>query len=199
MNVLNKYLPENFPHFKGAPEPNAAQMARIQPYIISLDQEGEIISEEDHSTLPLAQHTFEFLYEFANISGRGKKQEFIHHGSTPLKFEVKEFVRTYAPKVHPEQMREMLAALQVDDDTARKYCKTFISRFKISYRANFITRIKDYSKTNPKIGVISFKEIEDLFHIFPKQLNEWRGDNSLQKHNIVIHTTQKKVTFPDFR
>lgn len=198
MNVLHKYLPDEFPHFKEAPEPGAVQMARIQGVNLWFDKEGQLKWREDHSTIPLAAHTFQYLYNFANISGDGKKA-YIRHGGAPLKFEAIDFVRTYAHRVYPEQMRELFAALEVPNDTARKYCKGFSSSFKIPYLSNFIRRIKEYSKAHPKIGVLSFQEIEDLFQISPRQLDEWSGDSSLKKLEITILTKQKKVTFPILR
>ena len=100
MNVLHKYLPDKFPHFKEAPEPDAVQMTRIPGVNLWFDKEGQLKWREDHSTIPLAAHTFQYRYNFANISGDGKKA-YIRHGGAPLKFEAIDVVRTYAHRVYP--------------------------------------------------------------------------------------------------
>ena len=193
MNILNEYLPDEFPHFKGTEDPKLVQMRTELEFIVSLDDEGIVWSEASEQSKVRAAIRFNILSKFAD-SYSGNKTDYTEYANLQFRFVIDKFVRTYKKKVRRNEMRLMLNAIFVKPSTYNSLIsrnrKDFFKDDIEIFASNFIRFAKSIKRT-----LLTFDEVVPGVGIDKDKLIEMVGNEYLDKQGINIHTERREITY----
>ena len=104
----------------------------------------------------------------------------------PWTFNLRAFVKRYAPLLYKNQMKEILIAMNVNNDTRKKYLKDFKKDFKDAECNRFLKKFFKVVKINNFQAVYNCddKFLQEL-GVTENQLLEWKREKILGKKIIL--------------
>ncbi|MCH7664273.1 MAG: hypothetical protein IH859_10460 [Chloroflexi bacterium] len=194
INVLNKFLPTEFPLVEKPVNTNVTYLRHKGSAIVSVNKIGAIEYQVDLKSLADAAVIFAVLNQFAREYSTSRTQDFIY-ANLPFQFSAKNFVKMYKSRVYREQMEEMLDALGLGD-TARSYCDEFEFQFKLHPITKFVKNFLIYDRQQTEKSAYTFKEIITKLKVTKNQLIKWAPSKYLKKtKRIHIELDTSKIIY----
>ena len=148
MELLHKYLPNNFPEVTIISDEKNIFNAKSEDgmLIVKLDRNGKIISKFDPRFISEFSFGINVLMHFLRQYNGAVTTEFEIAG-LPWTFNLRAFVKLYAPLLYKTQMKKILIAMNAKEGTYKKYLKDFRKSFKDAecdrFKKKFFKLVKD--------------------------------------------------------
>lgn len=181
MGLLHKYLPNNFPEVTIISDEKNIFNAKSEDgiLIVKLDRKGNIIGKFDPKFISEFSFGINVLMHFLRQYNGTVTTEFEIAG-LPWTFNLKAFVKRYAPLLYKRQMKKILIAMNAKEGTYKKYLKDFRKSFK---DAECFRSMKKFFKLVKENNLQAVWDCDDIFlqklGCTENQLLEWNREKIL--------------------
>lgn len=199
IKILHEYLPEDFPEFKAEGE-NYGLMSELE-HSIKLMPDGSILSTPTRSGYEKISIQYRLLSIFLE-EFKGNPNTSFNFANLPFKFVAKDFVKQYASKLTRYQMRKILKAFQLRDNTLEDYINKCPVDFKLDDVDQFIADFKTYiQQESPREQYeFAFSGITEFCKISVEELTSLVDDPKINSAGILISSERGLIHYePRFK
>ena len=123
LNTLHKHLPKFFASVEEGQDPTSVKLKSDMEYVLGWDKDGEWQVAPTQRAVVTVAHQYKILHKFLkNFNGK-KPDEPFEFAGFHFVFRIDRFVKKYKHHIPNRQIREILRALGINENTINSYLK----------------------------------------------------------------------------